>query len=193
MTTIYHKHHIVPKHMGGSDNPENLVQLTIEEHAEAHKKLYEEFGNKFDRIAYLVLSKQIGIEEANYMKLLGPKKWTSDGKKRLQESAKLRIGEKNGFFGKKHTQEAIQKNREAHSGENSWIKNIDPALLPYTKKYIIHYPNGTTKEVAGLKEIAKEFNVSIPNIHATINRMKNGKIPTRGVFKGFIIKADMAV
>ena len=25
-----HKHHIVPKHMGGSDNPENLIELTIE-------------------------------------------------------------------------------------------------------------------------------------------------------------------
>jgi len=188
MKPIYHIHHIVPKHMGGLDNPENLVKLTIEEHAEAHKKLYEQYGNKFDHIAYLALSKQIGVEEANYMKLLGPKNWTPEGKRRLSESAKSRTGDKNGFFGKTHKQETIQKNREAHSGENSWIKNIDPSLLSYTKKYIIYYPNGSTKIVAGLKEIAKEFNVSIPNTHATINRMRNGKIPSRGVFKGFQIK-----
>jgi len=37
--TIYHRHHIIPKHMGGSDNEENIELLTIQQHAEAHKKL----------------------------------------------------------------------------------------------------------------------------------------------------------
>jgi hypothetical protein len=32
-----HKHHIIPKHMGGTDDSDNLVELTIEEHAEAHR------------------------------------------------------------------------------------------------------------------------------------------------------------
>lgn len=187
MTIIYHIHHIVPKHMGGTDDPENLIRLTVEEHAEAHKKLYEQFGNKFDRIAYLVLSKQIGLEEANYMKLLGPKNWTPDGKKRLQEAAKARVGEKNGFFGKNHKQETIQKNRDAHSGENSWIKNIDPSLLPYTNTYLIEYPDGSTKQVAGLKKIAEEFKTTVENVHATIKRISLGRIPKRGVFAGIKI------
>ena len=30
--TLYHKHHIIPKHMGGTDDPSN--KLTVEEHAE---------------------------------------------------------------------------------------------------------------------------------------------------------------
>ena len=38
--------------MGGTDDPSNLVELSVEEHAEAHKKLYEEYGNEYDRIAY---------------------------------------------------------------------------------------------------------------------------------------------
>lgn len=185
---IYHIHHIIPKHMDGSDDPNNLVKLTVEEHAEAHRILYEEYGNKFDHIAYLVLSKQIGQEEANYMKLLGPKNWTPEGKNRLRESAKLRKGNKNGFYGKTHSKETKQKNREAHMGVNSWIKNIDPSLLSYTKKYIIQYPDGNTKEVSGLKAIAKEFNVSIENVHATIKRISQGKIPQKGVFAGFTIK-----
>lgn len=174
--------------MGGSDDPSNLIELTVEEHADAHKKLYEQHGNKFDYIAYLVLSKQIGQEEANYMKLLGPKNWSPEGLSRLRESAKLRKGSKNGFYGKTHSEETKQKNKEAHSGDNSWIKNIDPSLLPYTKKYIIHYPSGDTKQVSGLKAIATEFNVSIENVHATIKRISQGKIPQRGAFAGVFIK-----
>lgn len=64
-TTIYHKHHIIPRHMGGSDDPENLVSLTIEEHAEAHKVLYEQYGKIEDQIAYRMLSGQISSAEAS--------------------------------------------------------------------------------------------------------------------------------
>ena len=59
-----HKHHIVPKHMGGTDNPSNLVDLTVAEHAEAHKKLWEEHGQEWDRIAWLALSGQVNMTEA---------------------------------------------------------------------------------------------------------------------------------
>lgn len=49
---VKHKHHIVPKHLGGSDDPSNIVELTVEEHAAAHKKLYEEFGHLQDKLAW---------------------------------------------------------------------------------------------------------------------------------------------
>lgn len=58
-----HKHHILPKYMGGTDDKENLVELTIEEHAEAHRILYEEYGNWQDYFAWKGLSGQIGKEE----------------------------------------------------------------------------------------------------------------------------------
>ena len=50
--TIYHKHHIVPRHMGGTDEPSNLTELTIEEHAEAHRILYETYGKHEDYLAW---------------------------------------------------------------------------------------------------------------------------------------------
>jgi hypothetical protein len=59
-----HWHHIVPKHAGGSDDPSNLVHLTVEEHAEAHKKLWEQYGRWQDKIAWKTLSGQISIQEA---------------------------------------------------------------------------------------------------------------------------------
>jgi len=66
--TIYHVHHIVPKHAGGTDDPSNLVKLTIEEHAEAHRKLYEEYGRMQDWYAWQGL---IGcIDKADIIKRL---------------------------------------------------------------------------------------------------------------------------
>ena len=38
--------------MGGTDEPSNLVELTVEEHAEAHRVLWEKYGKKEDELAW---------------------------------------------------------------------------------------------------------------------------------------------
>jgi len=50
--------------MGGTDDPSNLVRLTVEEHAEAHRLLYVQNGREHDRIAWLGLSNQISKQDA---------------------------------------------------------------------------------------------------------------------------------
>lgn len=52
----FHKHHIVPKHMGGSDSSENLKCISIEEHAREHLRLFEQYGKLEDYTAYRLLS-----------------------------------------------------------------------------------------------------------------------------------------
>ena len=64
-----HKHHVIPKHMGGTDDENNLVVLTIEEHAEAHRKLYEEHGYWQDYLAWKGLSGLITSDECNFVVL----------------------------------------------------------------------------------------------------------------------------
>jgi len=59
-----HWHHIVPKHAGGTDDPSNLVLLSVEEHAVEHKRLWEQYGRWQDKIAWKTLSGQISIQEA---------------------------------------------------------------------------------------------------------------------------------
>jgi group I intron endonuclease len=100
-------------------------------------------------------------------------------------SCRDRTGVNNSFYKKHHSEETKQKLRNQSF---NWIRGIDPSSLSYTKKYQIIYPDGTVKSVAGLKIIAGEFNVSIENVHATIKRIVNGKIPKRGVFANIIIK-----
>ena len=61
-------HHIIPKHMGGTDDPSNLIELTMEEHAEAHRILYEQHGHWQDYCAWQALSGRMGREEILRMK-----------------------------------------------------------------------------------------------------------------------------
>lgn len=49
--------------MGGSDDSDNLIELTIEDHAEAHRILYENHGKIEDFWAWKGLSGQIGRED----------------------------------------------------------------------------------------------------------------------------------
>lgn len=49
--------------MGGGDSDGNYEYLTVEEHAEAHRKLYEKHGHFQDLLAWKGLSGQIGKEE----------------------------------------------------------------------------------------------------------------------------------
>ena len=89
-----HIHHIIPKHMGGTDDPSNLIELTVEEHAEAHRKLYEEHGHWQDKIAYQALEGRIGKEEILRMKqgmANKGRKRTPEQRKRISEAAKKRV------------------------------------------------------------------------------------------------------
>lgn len=58
-----HRHHKIPKHAGGSDDESNIALLTVEQHAQAHKELFETYGREEDRIAWLGLSGIIGRED----------------------------------------------------------------------------------------------------------------------------------
>jgi hypothetical protein len=96
-----HKHHIIPRHAGGTDDPSNLVELGIAEHAEAHRILFEEHGRWQDRVAWLSLSGIMKDEERIYEILKnsnpGGYKHTEETKQKLSE---MRLGKGNPMYGK---------------------------------------------------------------------------------------------
>ena len=100
-----HKHHIVPRHAGGSDDPSNLIELTVEQHAEAHRILYEEHGRWQDRVAWQGLLGLIGHDDI------------------MQEMWNARKGEGNTFYGKKHTDETKRKISENRKGKGTAPKS----------------------------------------------------------------------
>ena len=75
-----HMHHIIPKHMGGTDDPSNLVELTVEEH-----------GSTYDFVAWKALSGQITSDEARRLATIATwtgRKHTKEAKEKIREARK---------------------------------------------------------------------------------------------------------
>lgn len=132
--------------MGGSDDPSNLIELTVEEHAEAHRVLFETYGRKEDELAWKGLAGIIGKEElihelAKLGSLKGKKLKGAEhpffGKKRPEHSAMLKGRKVN------RTKEHQDKLNERFTDE--YIKNVTNSIArsweiitPEKQTIIIH-------------------------------------------------------
>lgn len=134
---ILHKHHIIPRHAGGTDDIANLVELTVEEHAEAHRLLYEQYGRQEDYLAWKGLAGLIGKDEMIKAKCS------------LNSS---RPGELNTFYGKRHTEETkrkISEKRKGHSDNKGILKSeehkkkISERRKAEAKKYTFEHKDGS--------------------------------------------------
>jgi len=113
--------------MGGSDEPSNLVELTVEEHADAHRLLWEQHGKKEDLLAWLSLSKQVSEQEIQLIRSsIGGKnnrgkQKSEEHKKKISESIKSMFNK----LGKFLTNEQREKISLAMMGNNNFVKNFD--------------------------------------------------------------------
>ena len=152
-TTIYHTHHIIPRHAGGTNHPDNLVRLTTEEHAEAHRLLYEEYGRWEDKLAWLGLSGRIGKEEIIRQKSSN----THKGRKHSEES-KLKMSKSQ--TGRKHSEETKRKMSISQKG----LKATDEA-----KQNMSNARKGT--------KASAETKLKMSKAHLGISKWPNGRPP----------------
>jgi len=156
---MLHKHHIIPKHAGGTDDPTNLVELTPAEHADAHRLLYEQYSRWQDYVAWQGLAKLATKEEHVKMLLSAAGKkgaakanlrW-SDPEEKIKQSARMK---------------AFRARRKIGKTWNG-------------KLYEVTHPDGTTEQVEGLYQwcVDKGYN---PNSFG--NACLRGSV-TNGGFK----------
>ena len=119
-----HKHHRVPKYRGGTDEPSNIIEVRVEQHAELHFALYLEDGHWQDWVAYHALSGQMSMSEASQEairrgQINSQKHWTPE--KRRAAAKKAHTEEANAkrtatMTGKKRGKYTIRNKRTDFSG-----------------------------------------------------------------------------
>jgi hypothetical protein len=109
--------------MGGSDDPSNLIELSVEEHADAHRKLYEEHKNHNDYVAWKSLLGCLDVDRyyetsrAGGLNNMGKPK-SEEHKRKISEALKGRSGA--------HSESTKQKISERMEGNtNSKNHNSD--------------------------------------------------------------------
>lgn len=92
--------------MGGTDNSNNLIELTVKQHALEHKKLYKRYGKWEDKIAWQTLSGQMTRYEAQQQ----VRRLANLGKKQTKESKLKNSFKKKEWWTDKSNREKIIKN-----------------------------------------------------------------------------------
>lgn len=164
--------------MGGSDDPSNLIELSVTEHAEAHRILYEKHGKLEDKVAWMALSGQITNQEALQQVLSQPK--SEETKRKMSAAHKgVPLSEKckenmrkSWAAGTRTSGRKGQKNSETHTS-----KIVDKT----SKDWIVTMPNGSQIVVKNLKEFCRLNGLNSRNLYKT----SNGK---RNHHKGFSVK-----
>jgi len=135
MTTYTHVHHIIPKYMGGDDSKENLIELTIEQHAQAHWELFCMYGNWEDEVAYRSLSGQINHYEAQQEARRNAQysRWAVPGAR--EEQSKKVSGENNPQYGKPTSAKQKEAVRIANSVPKPHISENMKKLHAEGKSY----------------------------------------------------------
>lgn len=160
MTIYTHKHHIIPRHMGGTDDANNLVEVTVEQHALLHKQLWDDLGYEEDYIAWRCLSGQISNQEAIREAIrLARKRYIGTKRGPLSEEAKQNIS-----ASKKGKKINYPKNRKSRSAEDK--KAVSDKMKSSSNHF--YGKKHSTETRKKISDKVRENNLKRPKNPATI-------------------------
>jgi phage pi2 protein 07 len=136
----FERHHILPKSLGGTNDPSNLINLTLEDHIHAHILLAKIHGGKLWGAISFMVNDHSGSRKNKRIPTKKEIALATFAKKMF--SIKCR-GETHSQFGRKHSEQArkqmsiahkerakngtiwTQNNKHLISGDNSWTRKAE--------------------------------------------------------------------
>jgi len=175
--------------MGGSDDPSNLIELTIEEHAKAHFDLWKKFGRIEDKIAWECLSgRNLSEEERIILSKSGFEKFLLDESKVTKWKNKI----SNTLTGKIQSKETKIKRSNSlklayKEGRKEVIVNSDDARRRY-------YENNMSQLMAEGRKKSQEWKNSVTSeeykIKKTLADPRSKKVSINGTVYNSIREAS---
>jgi hypothetical protein len=141
--------------MGGSNDPSNLIKLTIEEHAEAHRVLWEKYKKIEDYYAWQgLLGNMTGYEilkgimcsekMRKHLSVKSKEYWNNLS----EEEKKIRLEKFNSYkIGNKHTLGKTWKLSEESK------KNVSDSKSQY---WLITFPDGHKEKIKNMLEFCRQ-------------------------------------
>lgn len=159
------KHHIIPKSIGGSNDPTNIAILTAREHFICHYLLTKMVDNHFKKKMFNALNK---MRQSKYTqrRIKMNSRQFEYLRKGLSENNK---GPNNPMFGKSHTDDVKKRLSEIHSGKSlspehiARIKESNTGENNYFFWKITHKRNKRINEISLEKSTTTNMSV-LPKI-----------------------------
>ena len=160
LETYTESHHIVPRSLGGGDEPTNLVNLTAREHFICHWLLVKmttgQEHHKMLNALRMMRAKKTG--QQRYTTKITARVYESIKQEYAELQSKQFTGSGNGFYGKTHTEEARKRISDANKGrvqpldekekqKAAWVKRKELGLQ--RKPYDTEYKQERSKKYSG--------------------------------------------
>ena len=169
--------------MGGSDEAENIVFLSVEEHAEAHRLLWEQHKKEEDYIAWKALSGQIQKMEATRMAIVNSNKTRVISQKTRNLIGKKSKGRQSklNYVTPEETKDKIRKSVKKTHRETDYTKDR-------RQTYEIVFPNGSKETTNNIEKFC-ESNANVPSPSCIRTQHHRGKLTwTKGKYAGFCVQ-----
>ena len=138
--------------MGGTDDASNLIEMSIEQHAEEHRLLYEQYGKEEDKIAWLALSGQASKQESMAAALrLGRQKTNEILEQRYGHSWRKVLGKMASTKSAESRQRRMQEDSDYANRVRQQAKKASDAALNDTTKQKRKDTFAKTKHQRGVK------------------------------------------
>ena len=183
----WHNHHILPRHAGGTDDPENLIRVNVKMHAFLHHQRFLETGDIYDKIAAATLSGQKTSTEARilaarvsrqknagYTFVVPPKKfvvYSPEGKKVVAENLKQFCLQNRLQSWLMH--KVLSGQRQAHKGWTAKPKAKPQKQGYYKEAYPLISPEGDICIIYSLSKLSKEDGLNQGNLGMVLSGKRN--------------------